>query len=66
MREVLRDQRNASVVLGEVVAIDLDARRLKVEMLDRRSEIAYDSLIVATGASQSYFGIRSSRTMRRG
>ena len=25
-------------------------------MLDRRSEIAYDSLIVATGASQSYFG----------
>ena len=56
LREVLRDQRNASVVLGEVVAIDLDARRLKVEMLDRRSEIAYDSLIVATGASQSYFG----------
>ena len=56
LREVLRDQRNASVVLGEVVAVDLDARRVAVEMLDRRSEIAYDSLIVATGASQSYFG----------
>ena len=56
LREVLRDQRNASVVLGEVVAIDLDTRRLTVEMLDRRSEIDYDSLIVATGASQSYFG----------
>jgi NADH dehydrogenase len=56
LRDVLRDQRNASVVLGEVVGIDLGARRLAVEMLDRRSEIAYDSLIVATGASQSYFG----------
>jgi len=56
LREVLRDQRNVSVVLGEVVAVDLDARRLSIEMLDRRSEIVYDSLIVATGASQSYFG----------
>jgi NADH dehydrogenase len=56
LREVLRDQKNASVVLGEVVAIDLDARRLGVEMLDRRSEISFDSLIVATGATQSYFG----------
>ena len=56
LREVLRDQRNASVLLGEVVAIDFDTRRLSVDMLDRRSEIDYDSLIVATGASQSYFG----------
>ena len=40
----------------EVVGIDLDARRLTVETLDRRSEIQYDSLIVATGSSQSYFG----------
>ena len=56
LREVLRDQRNASVLLGEVVAIDIDTRRLSVDMLDRRSEIDYDSLIVATGASQSYFG----------
>ena len=56
LRDVLRDQQNASVVLGEVVAVDLDAHCLTVESLDRRSEIAYDSLIVATGASQSYFG----------
>jgi len=56
LREVLRDQQNASVVLGEVIAVDLAARRLAVETLDRRSEISYDSLIVATGASQSYFG----------
>ena len=56
LREVLRDQRNAQVVFGEVVEIDLGARRIVVETLDQRSEITYDSLIVATGASQSYFG----------
>jgi NADH dehydrogenase len=56
LRELLRDQRNASVVFGEVDAIDLDARRLTINTLDRCSELYYDSLIVATGASQSYFG----------
>jgi NADH dehydrogenase len=56
LREVLRNQRNTSVVLGEVVGIDLGSRRLTVQTLEQRSEIAYDSLIVATGASQSYFG----------
>ena len=56
LREILRDQRNTSVVFGEVVGVDLDTRHLTVETLDRRSEIAFDSLIVATGASQSYFG----------
>ena len=56
LRQVLRDQRNASVVLGEVVAIDLEKHRLTVQTLDHRDEIPYDSLIVATGSSQSYFG----------
>jgi NADH dehydrogenase len=56
IRDVLRRQRNASVLLGEVVGVDLGARRLAVDTLGRRSEIPYDSLIVATGASQSYFG----------
>jgi NADH dehydrogenase len=56
IRDVLRHQRNTTVVLGEVVGVDLGTRRLTVESLGRRSEIAYDSVIVATGASQSYFG----------
>ncbi len=56
LRDVLRDQRNARVVFGEVFAIDPDARRVAVRTLDQHSEISYDSLIVATGASQSYFG----------
>ena len=56
LRDVLRHQHNAEVVLGEVVDFDLDARLLAVETLGRRSEFGYDSLIVAAGAEQSYFG----------
>ena len=55
-RDVLRRQKNAKVLLGEVVHIDLAARRVVLEILDRRSQIEFDSLIVATGAAQSYFG----------
>jgi NADH dehydrogenase len=65
LREVLRNQRNTTVALGEVVGINLDSRRLSVQTLDHCSEITYDSLIVATGAGQSYFGHRSFRIMRR-
>jgi NADH:ubiquinone reductase (H+-translocating) len=54
--DILRHHRNARVVLGDVVGMDLDGRRVTVETIDRRTQIAYDSLIVAAGASQSYFG----------
>ena len=56
IRDILRDQRNATVVLGEVVGIDPEARSLVVDTFGRRSDVPYDSLIVATGAEQSYFG----------
>jgi NADH dehydrogenase len=56
LRDVLRRQRNAEVVLGEVVGVDLDTHKLTTETLGRRSELPYDSLIVAAGAAQSYFG----------
>ena len=55
-REVLASQKNARVLLGEVVDIDLDARTVTHEVLGRRTVTAYDSLIVAAGAGQSYFG----------
>jgi NADH:ubiquinone reductase (H+-translocating) len=55
-RDVLRRQRNAEVLLGEVVHIDLAARAVVLETLGRRSHIPYDSLIIAAGAAQSYFG----------
>ncbi len=51
IRSVLRHQRNTMVILGEVVAIDAD--RNVVRLAD--SELAYDYLIVATGATHSYF-----------
>ena len=56
VRDVLRHQRNARVVLGEVTHIDLEARTVTYNMLGRELELPYDSLIVATGAAQSYFG----------
>ena len=56
IRDILRHQRNAQVVLGEVVGIDLGARMIAVDSIVQRSRIAYDSLIVAAGSSQSYFG----------
>ena len=37
IRDVLRHQANTSVVLGEVVAVDLNARRLTVDTLGLRS-----------------------------
>jgi NADH:quinone reductase (non-electrogenic) len=56
LRDVLRNQRNAQVVLAEVGAVDLERRTVTCRLLDRTFEIAYDSLILAAGAAQSYFG----------
>jgi NADH:ubiquinone reductase (H+-translocating) len=56
IRGVLARQGNAAVVFGEVEGIDLGARRLTINTVGSRSEIGYDSLILATGADQSYFG----------
>jgi NADH:ubiquinone reductase (H+-translocating) len=55
-REVLRNQKNARVILGEVTDIDLDARTVTSRVLNRVTVTPYDSLIVAAGAGQSYFG----------
>src|SRR5919107_1173128 len=55
-REILRHQRNATVVLGEVTDIDLTARTVTSTILGRTLVHPYDELIVAAGAGQSYFG----------
>ena len=52
IRRVLRHQANAEVVLAEATGIDLAARTV----LLADGVIAYDYLILATGASHSYFG----------
>lgn len=55
-RDVLHRQRNASVVLGDVTDIDLDARTVTSRVVDHEVVRSYDSLIVAAGAESSYFG----------
>ena len=46
-------QRNATVILGEAVGIDVDKREVQVS---DGGPIAYDTLIVATGAHHTFFG----------
>jgi NADH dehydrogenase len=55
-REILARQRNVGVVLGTVTDIDLAARTVTSEVLGRQTVTPYDSLIVAAGSGQSYFG----------
>lgn len=53
LRAILARQRNATVILGEAVAIDVERREVLVA---DGGPIAYDTLIVATGAHHTYFG----------
>ncbi len=52
LREILRDQPNVRVLLGEVHGVDVDARQVTVGA----KRLGYDFLILATGAQHSYFG----------
>ena len=53
LRHILRRQRNVEVRLAQVEGIDVDARRVR---LDDGSELAYDTLLLASGATHAYFG----------
>jgi NADH dehydrogenase len=52
LRRVLHSQQNTRVLLCEAVGLDADRRR--VILAD--GEVGYDTLIVATGSTDSYFG----------
>src|SRR4029077_3354527 len=57
IRGILRNQKNTTVILGEVTGVDKDQKYVIVSDADRKNvPIAYDYLIMATGASHSYFG----------
>ncbi len=57
IRSILRGQRNTTVILGEVTGVDRDRKRVFVGSVDREGvPLEYDYLILATGASHSYFG----------
>ena len=53
IRHILADQHNTTVLLGDVTGIDVAGRNVRLE---DGSPVPYDRLIVATGATHSYFG----------
>ncbi len=53
IRSVLRSQANAEVLLGEVARVDVGARAVA---LADGTRLAYDALVLATGATHSYLG----------
>jgi len=57
IRGILRNQKNTTVILGEVTGVDKEQKCVFVSDADRENvSITYDYLILATGVSHSYFG----------
>jgi NADH:ubiquinone reductase (H+-translocating) len=57
IRGLLADQKNASVMLGNVTGIDPITQHVIVDADDKKGiQVAYDYLVLATGATHSYFG----------
>jgi len=52
IRHILRRQKNTEVLLGEVTAVDPAGKRVHLD----GGSVSYDYLIIATGATHSYFG----------
>ena len=53
LRHILRGQRNVEVRMATVTGIDKAARRIELE---DGTTIAYDTLLLASGATHAYFG----------
>jgi len=57
IRGILRNQKNTTVILGEVSGVDKEKKCVFVSDADRENvPVAYDYLVLATGVSHSYFG----------
>jgi NADH dehydrogenase len=52
IRAIFRGQKNVRVIMAQVTAIDVAARRVHTAELD----LDYDYLVLATGSTHSYFG----------
>jgi NADH dehydrogenase len=55
-RLILRKQKNIRVLLGDVEGIDLAEQTVTSRLMTMHTVTPFDSLIVAAGAQQSYFG----------
>jgi NADH:quinone reductase (non-electrogenic) len=53
IRTILRRQTNTQVLMDEVVAVDANARQIS---LGSGAQLPFDYLVLATGATHSYFG----------
>ncbi len=56
IRRIMRRQRNAEVLLADAQTVDVQQRRVIVADGEQNGHVDYDYLIVATGATHSYFG----------
>ena len=52
LRQILRKQPNATVLMDEALGVDLDRRVVTLT----HGDLGYDALVVATGATHAYFG----------
>jgi NADH:ubiquinone reductase (H+-translocating) len=57
LRSIVKKQANTKALLADVQDLDLDARVVRARAPDGRIlELPYDTLVVAAGATHSYFG----------
>src|SRR5271167_4652969 len=57
IRSILRNQKNTTVIMGEVTGVDKEQKCVIISGPDHLSvRIAYDYLLLATGSTHSYFG----------
>ena len=55
-RLILKKNKNCQVLLGDVEEVDLTAKTVTSRLMAMETVLSYDSLIVAAGAQQNYFG----------
>jgi NADH:ubiquinone reductase (H+-translocating) len=57
IRNILRNQRNTTIILGDVTGLDVGKKCVFVDGADRSGvPIPFDFLVLATGVTHSYFG----------
>jgi NADH dehydrogenase FAD-containing subunit len=57
IREIFRNQKNVTVILGEITGVEKDRQCVLASSVDREGvPLRYDYLILATGVRHSYFG----------
>ena len=57
LRSIIKKQTNAHALLAEVMSVDLAKKEICTEAPDGRTlTLGYDTLVVAAGATHSYFG----------